>query len=338
MLVGGSRQFFKVFQLRTIDLFCGAGGSSWGARLAGAEIVAGCDLSPVAGRVYSRNFPEARFFGSRLEEMDPHRLIDELGPIDLLLASPECTNHSPAKGAAPRCELSKETAFQVTRYAEAFEPRWMVIENVVSMRKWSRYREFVDSLEGLGYHTSEHILDSSHFGVPQTRRRLFILCDRKTPPPDSIPNGKKGKSASTIIEGNGKYPFTPLKTERRALATLERAERAMAELGKNEAFLLVYYGSDHAGGWQPLTRPLRTLTTLDRFALVKPTKKGHVMRMLQVPELKAAMGMPKRFRLDEGTRREHIKLIGNAVCPPVMRTVIRCIAGAMQSEQRKTNL
>ncbi|WP_223201951.1 hypothetical protein, partial [Streptococcus pneumoniae] len=60
--------------------------------------------------------------------------------------------------------------------------------------------------------------------------------------------------------------MTPLFTRDRAKGTLERAERAIKELGPNEPFLLVYYGSDKAGGWQSLDRPLRTVTTLDRFA------------------------------------------------------------------------
>ncbi len=53
---------------------------------------------------------------------------------------------------------------------------------------------------------------------------------------------------------------------------------------------MVYYGSDGAGGYQRLDRPLRTVTTLDRFAYVRPTKFGHEMRMLQPTELAAAMG------------------------------------------------
>ncbi|HKY54970.1 MAG TPA: DNA cytosine methyltransferase, partial [Anaerolineales bacterium] len=55
---------------------------------------------------------------------------------------------------------------------------------------------------------------------------------------------------------------------------------------------------------------------------------GHVMRMLQVPELQAAMGMPKSMKFEVGTRRDRIKMIGNAVCPPVMRTVVRILTGS----------
>ncbi|MCK4659495.1 MAG: DNA cytosine methyltransferase [Phycisphaerae bacterium] len=311
--------------VRTVDLFCGAGGSSWGARLGGAEIVAGFDMSALAGTVFADNFPEARFQCARLEDLDPKQVARSIGPIDLLLASPECTNHSPAKGGRPRCERSRETAFQVVRFARGLEPRWIVVENVVSMRKWSRYGEFVAALRDMGFRVSEQILNAVHFGVPQTRRRLFLLCDREQGLPTVNGNCQSEKSAAEVIDENGGYRYSPLRTRQRAAATIERAERAITTVGKGQSFLLVYYGSDKAGGWQRLERPLRTVTTLDRFAYVKPTGSGHMMRMLQVPELKAAMGMPMCFRIERGSRRERIKLIGNAVCPPVMRTVVRVL-------------
>jgi DNA (cytosine-5)-methyltransferase 1 len=87
-------------------------------------------------------------------------------------------------------------------------------------------------------------------------------------------------------------------------------------------FLIVYYGTDGSGGWQPIHSPLRTVTTLDRFGLVNPTDDGVMFRMLQVPELRRAMGFPDDFRLIRGNRREQIKVLGNAVCPPVMAGVL----------------
>jgi DNA (cytosine-5)-methyltransferase 1 len=101
----------------------------------------------------------------------------------------------------------------------------------------------------------------------------------------------------------------------------------MKEVGKRTPFILVYYGTDGCGGWQPLDVPLRTVTTLDRFALVEPTSKGHTMRMLQPTELRRAMGFPASYRFPNGTRREKIQLLGNAVCPPVMKSLV---AGLLQ--------
>lgn len=311
--------------IRAIDLFCGAGGGSWGARQAGAEIVAGFDASKTAEDAFTENFPHALFFGGLLEHIDPSKAKRLIGNIDLMLASPECTSHSVAKGAATRSARSRNTAFQVTRFAAVFAPRWIIIENVVSMRKWSGYPKFKRKIERLGYHVHEQLLNAADFGVPQTRRRLFLLCDRERRPSDVMPTHRGRLPVSSVIDTNGTYGLSPLRTERRAPDTIARANRAIETIGARRPFLIVYYGSDGAGGWQRISDPLRTITTLDRFAYVKPLGSRHVMRMLQVPELKRAMGMPRKFRLSDANRREQIRLIGNAVCPPLMRAVVRSL-------------
>jgi DNA (cytosine-5)-methyltransferase 1 len=309
-------------RVRAIDLFCGAGGSSWGAQAAGVKIVAAFDMWPVAESVYRDNFPDARFYSGRIEDHDLNQIVTEVGDIDLIMASPECTNHSVAKGNKPRCEKSKETALLVVKFTEAFKPRWVVVENVVSMQKWPKYAGLIKQMEDLGYHSLPQKLNAADFGVPQARRRLFLLFDCQRKADEIKPPERKRRTAAQIVNLNGKYRYSTLRTERRAEPTLARADRAIACVGKKTPFLVVYYGSDHAGGWQPLNVPLRTVTTLDRFALVKPSGSGHVMRMLQPEELKAAMGWPKGFRIQHGTRRDRIKMIGNAVCPPVMKHII----------------
>ncbi len=317
--------------LRAVDLFCGAGGSSCGARAAGFRLLAAFDAWELAGKVYSDNFPDARFYHSKLEQLDAEAIAKSLGNVDLLMASPECTNHSPAKGNGPRCEESKNTAFQVVRFAQALKPRWIVIENVVSMRNWTRYDEFIEKLKELGYFIRQQVLNAKDFGVPQSRKRLFITCDREGEPLPIISRSRKLRVATHAIDQNGRYEYTALRTKSRAKATLQRADRAIAKLGEKKPFLIVYYGSDHAGGWQRIDAPLRTITTLDRFAFVKREATGHVMRMLQVPELQNAMGMPKGFKLLHGTRRDRIRMMGNAVCAPVMRAVV----SGLTSSQRK---
>jgi DNA (cytosine-5)-methyltransferase 1 len=314
-------------KLRTIDLFCGAGGSSYGARMAGAEIVAGFDIWEPAQITFKTNFRKARIYSGDIRQVKPRNIKKEIGDIDLMLASPECTNHSIAKGSKERDEESKRTAFQVTRFARVFRPKYIVIENVVQMGSWSEQPMFLEELWDLDYAVKEIKLNAKNFGVAQSRNRLFLLCSRGNEIGGIDFEKNKEKFAHTIIDWSDKYQFSQLYNNNRALATLERAERAINELGKNEPFLIVYYGTDKGGGWQSLDRPLRTITTLDRFALVKPTSNGHIMRMLQPEELKFAMGYDKNFILsDQITRRNKIKLMGNGVCPPVMKRIIESIS------------
>ncbi len=315
--------------IRTLDLFCGGGGSSWGARAAGADIVAGVDAWELATSTFGDNFPGAKAITQRISERSQFDVLEHLAPFDLILASPECTNHSCARGARERDEESRRTAFHVLRYVRHFQPRWVILENVVHMRSWHGYQQLVDTLQSdFHYHVDCQFLNAADFGVPQARKRLFIICDRERPiPPIARLPGAKRRTARTVIDPAGTWHAGPLDNGRRAKRTLRRASRAMAELGPAVPFLIVYYGSDGSGGWQTLDQPLRTVTTLDRFGLVSYRKAVPTLRMLQVPELTRAMGFSKKscVQLERGTRRDRIKLLGNGVCPPVMEAIVLAI-------------
>lgn len=309
--------------IRTLDLFSGGGGSSYGARAAGAEIVCGVDAWGGATAAYSANFPKADALTRTLTIETRAHDLGSLGRIDLLLASPECTNHTCARGNRERDEESRNTAHYVLNFVHDLEPRWVVIENVIQMRSWDGYGHILHGLQHAGYNVRADVLDASRFGVAQTRRRLFILADRKAAL--GPVNGRRGRppTARSILDPNGTWPSNPLRKTGRAEATLERAERAISELGPGIPFLIVYYGSDGAGGWQPLDRPLRTITTLDRFGLVTWDGRTPMLRMLQVPELSRAMGFGSDYCLDVlRQRRDRIKVLGNGVAPPVMQSVV----------------
>jgi DNA (cytosine-5)-methyltransferase 1 len=324
--------------IRALDLFCGAGGSSLGAKAAGAAIVCGVDACALASATFAANFPDALAINATLNERSGVKLLGSIGDIDLVLASPECTNHTCAKGGKPRDEGSRRSARYLLRFARQLRPRWIVLENVVQMRSWSGYDPLIDELKGLGYLVRPQILNAACFDVPQTRRRLFLLCDReRLPDPLTAPVGPI-RAGFEILDPEGVWQSKPLHNGKRAGATLERAWRAITTLGRGTPFLIVYYGSDGAGGWHSLDRPIRTLTTLDRFGLVTWHGDVPMLRMLQVPELKRAMGFDESFRIELGTRRDRIRLLGNAVCPAVMEAVVRSLTGrdrGLTSERRE---
>jgi len=314
--------------MRAIDLFCGAGGSSLGAMAAGFEIVAGFDIWLVAGLVYRANFPAARFHLcdlAALDVSDIRSIYGDLGDVDLVLASPPCTDHSLARGAALPSLAGLDLPWCVLEFARIFWPRWIVIENVVQMRRWHGFRSFLHALMHLGYCVRAQILDAADFGVPQRRRRLYIVCDREAEPPEIAPRTPH-MPVGDVIDLDG-YAYTPLRTPRRARATIERVERALRVLGRDATFLSVYYGSGPQ--WQTLDVPLRTVTTSGHFALVRPDRcGGHEMRMLQVDELRRAMGFPASFGFGGCNRTETMRLLGNAVCPPVMQAIVETLIGA----------
>ena len=323
--------------IRTLDLYCGGGAGSWGAQLGGASIVCGVDAWQLAIDTFKSNYEEAYAKCIRIDDNSSPAELGDLGNIDLVLASPECTNHTHAKGANRTDETSRATATHSLKFIRELEPRWVVMENVIQMRAWHRYDYLISTLGELGYRPKEITLDASNFGVPQRRRRLFIVGDRKSSPPEmDLADGSPLKTANSILDPEGTWASRPLYSEGRAKPTLERAERAIFALGRGIPFLIVYYGSDGSGGWQRLDKPLRTITTLDRFGLVEWDGSTPMLRMLQVPELMRAMGLDGGYKLPWGTRRDRIKLLGNGICAPVMKYVVETLTGGTPKITKST--
>lgn len=308
------------------DLFCGGGFGARGAVRGGGNPVFAVDAWDVAAKTYQENFPGAVVINDLIENVSPKNLKGKFS-IDVLLTSPECTSHSIARGAKPSCEKSKETAISIIPWAKALKPRWIIVENVARMKRWDRHIELVRSIEKMGYTVSEMMLNAAEFGTPQARKRLFLIADRfgnsisEQELHQVMPSRKQ--SAKDIIDWSNRYKSRPLYSDKRAKATVERAERAISQLGSNIPFIIVYYGSDYAGGWQSINSPLRTITTLDRFGLVTWKDGVPYLRMLQPDELLNAMGAGNGHILPIGNRREKVKLCGNGVCSPVMEAIFR---------------
>lgn len=167
------------------DLFCGAGGSSTGAAAAGAEIVMAANHWSTAIEVHQANHPDARHDCADISQADPRRYP----ATDILLASPECTNHSQARGVSrrkqnpdlfdqdfdPAAERSRATMWDVPRFAEQMGYRGIVVENVVEATKWVGWRAWCIAMEDLGYERRVLSHNSMHHGVAQSRDRIYVV-------------------------------------------------------------------------------------------------------------------------------------------------------------------
>lgn len=321
-----------------MDLFCGGGFGARGAVRGGGTPLLALDAWDVATQTYKANFPSAEVITDLVENADVEGLGERFKP-DVLLTSPECTSHSIARGAKEGKESSRETAMGIVRWIKAMQPRWVIVENVNRMKKWTRHNELVGTIEGLGYTVSDLFLNSADFGSAQARKRMFLVCDREgsTVSRDQLIaiTDTDRLSAADIIDWEGDYRWTKLYSPGRAKATLERAERAIEALGRRRPFIIVYYGSDYAGGWQTLDAPLRTVTTVDRFGLVDWEKNTPYIRMLQPNELLRAMGGGADHSLPHGNRREKVKLCGNGVCSEVVTAIFKWMS-SVQAVSRRT--
>jgi DNA (cytosine-5)-methyltransferase 1 len=305
-----------------VDLFSGGGLGARGAVMAGLTPILAVDMWDKACDTYKANFPSAIALNQRVDGINPLEYIKR-DAVDLLLASPECTNHSVAKGAAPRSEESKETALHTVDWIARLMPQWFVIENVKEMKDWGRYGELLDLLRALGYQLREQVINAAEFGAPQSRVRLFLIGGLGLAPPKIKPKPSvELMTVRDILDPDDRWKFTPVFTEKRAKSTVARARNAIATLGDDAEFLIVYYGSGGDRSWQTLDEPLRTVTCVDRFALVRKLDGEWKMRMLQVPEIARAMSLPPEHIFTVGSRRERIKLCGNGVCAEVMKRIV----------------
>lgn len=176
------------------DLFCGAGGSSLGARAAGLELRMAANHWQTAIDVHQAHFPDAGHDCADITQVDPRRYPR----TDVLLASPECTNHSQARGISrraqnpslfdapdPAAERSRATMWDVGRFAEQMLYDAIVVENVVEATKWTGWHHWLGWLTDLGYEHRILSHNSMHHGVPQSRDRIYVVFWRKgAPTPD----------------------------------------------------------------------------------------------------------------------------------------------------------
>lgn len=192
-------------------------------------------------------------FRARFKHADILDRWDRLAPIDLIPASPECTGHSLARGAKPPNPKSVRLLWRVWRFTRVFQPRFVVLENAPAMRARRSYLPFQQAMRRLGYQMRECVLDAANFGVPQTRKRLYLLFDRQQTPPDVPARTLTPTPIGSCLRLHEATSFRPLNTPGRAQKTLERVKRAVQALGGETPFLMVYYGSGPQ--WRTLHAP-----------------------------------------------------------------------------------
>jgi DNA (cytosine-5)-methyltransferase 1 len=178
--------------LTATDLFCGAGGSSQGVVDAGAEVVLALNHWKLAVETHNTNFPNTLHECTDISACDPRRYPS----THILIASPECVNHSLAKGKrrkllgqpelweAPKIDPAEErsrcTMLDVPRFAEYHQYELIIVENVVDARHWILFDAWLKMMEALDYRW-EIVYFNSMFAppTPQNRDRMYVVFWKK---------------------------------------------------------------------------------------------------------------------------------------------------------------
>lgn len=152
--------------------FSGVGGFDLGFERAGMRVLWQAEIDEWCRRVLRGHWPDAAIYD------DVRAVNGEAEPVDLLCGGFPCQDLSVAgKRAGFKGERSS-LFFEFARIADELRPRWIVLENVVGLLSSAEGRDFgilLSTLAEIGYGCSWRVVDARYFGVPQRRRRVFIV-------------------------------------------------------------------------------------------------------------------------------------------------------------------
>lgn len=181
-----------------VSLFSGIGGFELGLSRSGFRPVLFCEIDALARSILAEKFP-----GIPIRK--DIRKLRSLPDCQLLAAGWPCQDLSQAgltRGIGGKQSSLIAEVFRLLR-ASSKKPDYVLLENVafsLHLRKGEAVQQVVSSLEDLGYRWAYRVLDTIGFGLPQRRRRIFILGSLKADPyqilfdvPDSLPKGRKKK-------------------------------------------------------------------------------------------------------------------------------------------------
>lgn len=278
--------------IRAADLFCGAGGTSTGLALAcrdaGLEVeLLAVNHWQVAIDTHAANHPWAQHRCESLDNVDPRKAVPT-GRLHLLVASPECTHHSRARGGKPCSDQSRASAWHVLRWAEALYIDSILVENVPEFVEWGPlgadgrpmrskkgdiFRAFVRGLEAIGYRVDWRILNAADHGDATTRRRLFVQARRGRrpiiwPEPTHAPRATRTlfgdreawRPAREVIDWSIRGESIFQRKRPLARRTMERIADGLRRFGGGAAqpFLVAM---EHGGRVLSVDQPLPTITT-----------------------------------------------------------------------------
>ena len=162
--------------IRYLDLFSGIGGFREGLTQAGGFTCAGhCEIDQHADRSYRALFDtEGEWFCDDIRKADPEELPD----VELLCGGFPCQAFSIAGNRGGFADPRGTLFFEIARLTEAKRPAYLLLENVPGLLNHDGGRTFaaiLHALDGLGYFVEWQVLNSKDFGVPQSRKRVYLI-------------------------------------------------------------------------------------------------------------------------------------------------------------------
>lgn len=323
-----------------IDCFCGAGGLSLGFEKAGFDVLYAFDLDATAIDTYRHNpnYHKGQAFVRDIYDVTKASIEDdlghELGTVDVVIGGPPCQGFS-VQRRGDNNDPRNHLVLEYCRFLMEIQPRFFVMENVgglLSTRGRPFLEKFTQQLADMGYAIKIRKLTASDYGVPQSRKRVFIVGEKAAdelpefqyPSPD-MTNAKTVRDAIYDLMSRSEDEVPNHKADRLSPMNLKRIQAIEEGQGRDslpdELKLDCHKrntGHRHLDtyGRMAWDQPAPTITA--RFDSFSRGRFGHPVlnRTITLREGARLQTFPDDFEF-LGTKVEVARQIGNAV-PPVL--------------------
>lgn len=338
-------------RFRLMDLFAGCGGMTRGFVETGVyDPVFAVEWDADAAETYALNFGEHVFVG-------PIEEVERFPEVDVVIGGPPCQGFSALNMRGVGLER-RGLWRQYLRALDESSPRAFVMENVPELLRSAEYEGFRKEAERLGFNVDGRVLNAADYGVPQTRRRAFVIGVREGEPAWPEPTHCAGGDSSSglapwrtfrdAVEG---LPLTPdgerwhrgrnpkhVSLER--YRTIPREGEGRFDLATRrpditpQCWLRKTSGSTDVFGRLWWDRPMYTVRT----EFFKPEKGRYLHpsehRPITVREAARCMTFPDEFVFPEHQAMTAVsKQIGNAVCPDLATRIADVLAEQLLSSE-----
>lgn len=355
--------------LKMIDLFSGVGGLSYGFRQEGFEVILANEIDKEIVYAYQQNHPGVKVINEDITKLDIESTFQQYKEkVQLIVGGPPCQGFS-QKGS--RNFLGDERNF-LFRYfykvVKFLKPKYFLIENVPNMLTAGNgyfKKEIYRLFEDLGYKLDSAILNAYDFGVPQLRRRAFVLgkldgavnlpigFEERTTVWDAISDlaflesGEGQEVQDYIYEPQSSYQRKMRKNSsklynhvatRHSDIALERLKLIPPEMGREVLPKEHLTKSIYSGTWTRMVKDEPSATITTRFDTPSSGKFTHpyLNRAITVREAARIQSFPDDF-IFYGSKASQMKQVGNAVPPLLAQTIARAIKNDL-IQVKKINL
>ena len=362
-----------------LSTFAGGGGSSTGYRLAGGKILAVNEFVPEAQNTYRENYPNTTIVPGDIKELTGTYLMEQAGvkvsELDILDGSPPCSafsmagsvshgegrTHADAFGKKKQysdikgVENVEDLFFEFLRVAKDIKPKVIIGENVegLTMGEAKEYfHKIQNTFEDIGYLIVANVLDSSYFGVPQSRKRCFFIGVREDVaekvginfmtmyqlyPDKNDFRTTLGEAINDVVNDDKEeldYLFDKISPEKAVGKTLMKMPKDPDKVLTG----MDYHEKGHHFNLKrsSLRKPCPTITAMGNLAGVAGTCHPIEDRKFTIKELKRIMSLPEDFKLT-GKHKQQSERIGRMVPPLMMKALAESVYNKVLKPYKELN-